>query len=146
MIATNVQLYNIENQPMRIVSDTSAIIAVIAGEPDKGRLVELTQGADLLAPPSLHWELGNALASQLRRGRLRFEEADALLRLYQRIPIQFVDVSLAAALEIADALEVYAYDAYMIACAQKYRAPLLTLDQALGRAAEAIGVEVLEVT
>ncbi len=130
---------------MRIVSDTSVIIAVIAGEADKARLIELTQGADLLAPPSLHWELGNALAAQLRRGRLDFLEAEAFLRSYQRIPIQFVDVSLTAALEIAEALGIYAYDAYMIACAQKYRIPLLTLDQALARAAAAIGVEVLEV-
>ena len=131
---------------MRIVSDTSVIIAVIAGEPDKERLVQVTQGVDLLAPPSLHWELGNALAAQLRRGRLKLEEAEALLRLYQRIPIQVVDVSLAAALEIAQTLGIYAYDAYMIACAQKYRVPLLTLDRSLARAGEEAGVEVLEVS
>ena len=129
---------------MRIVSDTSVIVAVIAGESEKARLIELTQGADLLAPPSLHWELGNALSAQLRRGRLKLEEAEAFLRLYQRIPIQFVEVSLVAALEIADEYKTYAYDAYMIACAQKYRAPLLTLDQALVRAGLEAGVEVLE--
>jgi predicted nucleic acid-binding protein len=40
---------------------------------------------------------------------------------------------------------IYAYDAYMIACAQKYRCPLLTLDKGLIRAAKEAGVEVLEV-
>jgi predicted nucleic acid-binding protein len=130
---------------MRIVSDTSVIVAVIAGESGKTRLIELTQGADLLAPSSLHWEMGNALSAQLRRGRLRLAEAEAFLRHYQRIPIQFVEVSLAAALEIAEEYNTHAYDAYMIACAQKYGAPLLTLDQALVRAGLYAGVEVLEV-
>lgn len=131
---------------MRIVSDTSVIVAVIAGEPDRDRLVELTQGADLIAPPSLHWELGNALAAQIRRGRLTLDQAERLLRIYQTIPIQFVEVSLAAALEIAEDRGIYAYDAYMIACAGKYRCPLLTLDKGLVRAAGEAGIDVMEVS
>jgi predicted nucleic acid-binding protein len=138
-------MYNNNGKMMRIVSDTSVVIAVIAGEPDRDRLIELTQGVDLLAPSSLHWEIGNALSSQLRRGRLTLQEAEGFLRAYQRIPIQFVEVSLSAALEIAEEQGVYAYDAYMIACAQKYRIPLLTLDQTMARAGKAAGVEVLEV-
>jgi predicted nucleic acid-binding protein len=130
---------------MRIVSDTSVIVAVIAGESDRKKLIELTQGADLVAPPSLHWELGNAMAAQIRRGRLTLDQAEQLLRLYQKIPIQFVEVSLAAALEIAQERGIYAYDAYMIACAEKYRCPLLTLDKGLVRAAQEAGIEVLEV-
>jgi len=131
---------------MRIVPDTSVIVAVIAGEPDRDRLIELTQGADLVAPPSLHWELGNALGAQIRRGRLTLDQAEHFLRLYQRIPIQFVEVSLAAALEIAQERGIYAYDAYMIGCAEKYRCPLLTLDKGLMRAAKEAGIEVLEVS
>jgi len=130
---------------MRIVSDTSVIVAVIAGEPDRERLIELTQNADLVAPPSLHWELGNALAAQIRRGRLTMAQADLFLRVYERIPIQFVEVSLTVALDIAKERGIYAYDAYMIACAQKYHCPLLTLDKGLVRAAKEAGVEVLEV-
>jgi len=130
---------------MRVVSDTSVIVAVIASEPDRERLIELTQGADLIAPPSLYWELGNALAAQIRRQRLTLDQAEHLLRLYQRIPIQFVEVSLAAALEIAQERGIYAYDAYMIACAEKYRCPLLTLNKGLVRAALETGIEVLEV-
>lgn len=131
---------------MRVVADTSVIVAVIAGEPDRDRLIELTQGADLIAPPSLHWELGNALAAQIRRGRLTLAQAEHLLRVYQTIPIQFVEVSLAAALEIAKARGIYAYDAYMIACAEKYRCALLTLDKGLIRAAEEAGIDVMEVS
>ena len=130
---------------MRVVVDTSAVVAVLAGEPTRAGLIESTRGADLLAPPSLHWEVGNALAAQMKRGRLGLDNANRFLRLYQRIPIQVVDVSLADGLELAQRYGLFAYDAYMLACAQKYRCPLLTLDQALARAAEAAGVEVVEV-
>ena len=128
---------------MQIVSDTSVIVAVIAGEPDRARLIEVTQDADLLAPQSLHWELGNALAAQIRRGRLTLDQAGRFLEVYDEIPIQFVDVSIGAALEIAEACGIYAYDAYMIACAQKYHCPLLTLDKGLIRAAKEVGAEVM---
>lgn len=130
---------------MRIVTDTSVIIAVIAGEPEKARLITLTEGAELLAPESLHWELGNALAAQLRRGRLEADQVPVLLRAYRQIPIQFVEVSIEAALEVSGDVGIYAYDAYMIACALKYRCPLLTLDRGLVSAAEQSGVEVMEV-
>ena len=130
---------------MQIVSDTSVIVAVIAGEPDRARLIEVTQDADLLAPQSLHWELGNALAAQIRRERLTLDQAEQFLKVYEEIPIQFVDVSIGAALEIAEACGIYAYDAYMIACAQKYHCPLLTLDKGLIRAAKEVGAEVMEV-
>ncbi len=74
-------------------NSTSVIIAVIAGEPEKARLITVTDGAELLAPESLHGELGNALAAQLRRGRLGGDVVPVLLRAYRQIPIQFVEVS-----------------------------------------------------
>lgn len=130
---------------MRIVVDTSAVIAVIAGEPEREILLDRTQGADLLAPESLHWELGNALAGQLRRNRLHLSDAREFIRRYLQIPIQFVEVALEAGLEIAAELGIYAYDAYMVACARKYRCPLITLDRGLQRAAGEADVEIVEV-
>ena len=130
---------------MRIVSDTSVIVAVIAGEPDRPKLIDLTEDADLLAPQSLHWEVGNALAAQIRRGRLTLDQAKRFIGVYEQIPIQFVEVSLGAALVIAKECGIYAYDAYMIACAEKYRCPLLTLDKGLIRAAREAGIDVMEV-
>lgn len=130
---------------MRLVVDTSVIVAVIAGEPTRDVLVNATSGADLLAPPSLHWELGNALTAQLRRGRLTLDQARKLVQSYASIPLQFADIPLESALEIAEKHGLYAYDAYLIACAEKYRCPLLTLDSGLERAAREAGVEVMEV-
>lgn len=49
-------------------------------------------------------------------------------------------------LRIADARRIYAYDAYLIHCAEKYGAPLLSLDRGLLAAARAQGVRVMEDT
>ena len=130
---------------MDIVVDTSAIIAVIANEPEKEALVELTTGADLIAPRSVHWEIGNAFSAMLRRERIKVEQAIQAVKLYQQIPIRFVDVELEETLVIANALGIYAYDAYLIRCALKYRAPLISLDRNLVNAAKEMKVKVIEV-
>ncbi len=44
---------------MDIVIDTSALIAVIVGEPERNRIVELTTGNTLIGPGSIPWEIGN---------------------------------------------------------------------------------------
>jgi predicted nucleic acid-binding protein len=43
------------------------------------------------------------------------------------------------------ALPVYAYDAYVIECARRYRTPLLSLDGGQVRVARSEGIEILEV-
>lgn len=130
---------------MNIVIDASVIIAVIANEPEKNTLIELTERADLIAPHSVHWEIGNAFSAMLRRERIRVEQALQAVRLYRRIPIRLVDVELEETLEIADALGIYAYDAYLIRCALKYRAPLISLDRNLVQAAKDMGTKIIEV-
>ncbi len=62
---------------MDVVIDTSAVIAVILGEPERDALIDMTDGVQLMAPPSLHWEVGNALAAMFRRGRARARAAGA---------------------------------------------------------------------
>ena len=130
---------------MDIVVDTSVIIATIANEPVKEQLIELTRGADLLAPHSVHWEIGNALSAMLRRRRITIDEAETALRMYRSIPVRFVDVELEDALRIADSLGIYAYDGYLIRCARKYNAPLISLDRRLVGSARQMKVKVLEV-
>jgi predicted nucleic acid-binding protein len=48
-------------------------------------------------------------------------------------------------LELADELGLYAYDAYLLRSAEKYRLPLLTLDARLIQAAKERKIQVLEV-
>jgi predicted nucleic acid-binding protein len=130
---------------MNLVVDTSVLIAVMTSEPERVRLVQLTQGADLLAPASVHWEVGNALAAMSKRKRLDADQLRPVIRAYEKIPIRFVDVDLQGSLEIAASHDLYAYDAYVIACARENRCKLISLDKGLLHAARAVGVGLLEV-
>ncbi len=130
---------------MNLVVDTSVLIAVIANEPGKPALVAQTQGADLFAPLSIYWEIGNAFSAMLKRQRITVEQAKAALEVYEQIRLNLMEVDLVQAVELASQLNIYAYDAYIIACAINQNCPLLSLDAGLVRAAKAAGVDVLEV-
>ena len=108
-------------------------------------LVESTRGASLLAPPSVHWEVGNAFSAMLKQKRVTLAEALKALEVDRRIPTPFAEVELDEALEVAGEASIYACDAYVIRCAQKYSAPPLTLDRELARAAIRVGVDVVDV-
>ena len=130
---------------MNVVVDTSVVVAVIANEPHRGTLIELTKGVELLAPASVHWEVGNAFSAMLKRSRIDLAQALRAIAAYHRIPIRFVDVELEETLEIAEQHAVYAYDAYLIRCALKFNAPLISLDKGLLQAAQSAGARVIEV-
>ena len=139
-----VQLYN-RRARVNIVVDTSVIIAVVTNEKIRRRLVTASRGADLIAPASLHWEIGNAFSAMFKRKKMNLGQAKKALRAYEKIPIQFSDVDLGGSLDLADHLSIYAYDAYVIQCAMKYKSPLLTLDRNLYRSAQRAGIAVIEV-
>ena len=130
---------------MQIIIDTSAIIAVLVNESSKPTIIQATQQTDLLAPPSIHWEIANAFSAMFKRDRLTLEEAFAAIEIYQQIPIRFIEIELEESLKIADELDIYAYDAYLLRGAVKYNLPILTLDQGLKERAEQLGVKVIEV-
>ncbi len=131
---------------MNIVVDASVIIAVIVDEPEKDILVELTKGANLIAPHSVHWEIGNAFSAMLKRKRIILNQGLKALEIYRKIPIRFLDVELEESLKIADRFGIYAYDAYLIRCALKYKSPLIALDQNLVSFAKQMNVSIMEVT
>ena len=121
-------------------------IAVITNENHKSQLIMLSKGADLLAPSSMPWEIANAFSAMFKRNRITLKKATAALAAYNQIPIRFYDVSLSRALDLAHRLNVYAYDAYVIACALKHSSPIVSLDNGLLDAAHRAGVETIEVT
>lgn len=130
---------------MDIVIDTSAIIAVITNEQHKSKLVSLTQGVNLIAPESLHWEIGNAFSAMLKRQRVTLQQASKAVSLYQKIPMRFINVELDLALELAAEYKIYAYDAYFIACAIQTQHSLLSLDKGLRDVAHRCGIKIIEV-
>ncbi len=130
---------------MDVVVDTSILIAVIANEPQRDTIIELTRGVDLLTPPSVHWEVGNAFCAMLKRNRITLAQALRALEVYAQIPIRYADAELEDSLTIAAQLNIYAYDAYLIRCALKYNAPLISLDKGLVTAAQQMKVKIIEV-
>jgi predicted nucleic acid-binding protein len=129
---------------VEIVIDTSAILAVIAEQPEKADLLRLTRGATLVAPASVHWEVGNALSAMFKRKALGIKDALQLLEAYAAIPIRMAEVGLKQAVELSARWNMYAYDAYVLACAMNQRAPLLTLDGGLAQRAHELKLDVLE--
>jgi predicted nucleic acid-binding protein len=129
---------------MDVVIDTSAVIAVVTNAPEKSALIAVTRDATLIAPPSVHWEVGNAFSAMVRRKRIDAAAAKHAIALYQSVPIRFVDIDLRASLDIALQHGLYACDAYLIQCAVATKAPLLTLDRSLRRVAIDAGSTLLD--
>jgi len=129
---------------MYITIDTSALIAVIGNEASKQKIIEITKGYSLCAPVSVHWEIGNAFSAMFKRQKSSIKLAKKALKEYKKIPIKFIDVPLDKTLEISHAQSIYAYDAYLIQCAQQTSTSLLTLDNQLKITAEKLDINILE--
>jgi len=130
---------------MNIVIDTSALIAVIAGEPERTKIIEITHGNTLIGPGSIPWEIGNAFTAMFKQDRLTLEEAQKGLSIFKSIPIRYVETDFSNAVKLSKEINIYAYDAYFLDCAIRYKSPLLTLDKKLKEAANHLAVQTLEV-
>lgn len=116
---------------MNLAVDTSIIIAVITNESHKKQLIKATSNVDLIAPSSLHWEIGNAFSAMFKRKKINIRQAISALEAYRQISLRFSDIELDVALELSNNLNIYAYDAYVIGCALKHNAALISLDDRL---------------
>ncbi len=130
---------------MEIVIDTSAIIAVLVGEPERDKIIALTTDHRLIGTGSIPWEIGNAFSAMLKRNRLELAEAKRGLVIFKQIEITFVTVDFSQAQALAKQSNSYAYDACFLDCAMSRNAPLLTLDQKLKNVAQSLGIQTLEI-
>jgi len=130
----------------KVVVDTSAVLAVLLSEPTRSAVIEATEGTSLLAAPSMPWEVGNALVALVRRRLADSRDAQRAWTAFVRVPVCYVEVDVPAAIKLAVDHRLYAYDAYVIEVARSAEAPLLSLDRMQRRVAEAVGVEVMELT
>ena len=130
---------------MDIVIDTSALIAVIVGEPEREKIIELTSGNTLIGPGSIPWEIGNAFSGMFKQNRLSLDEAKNGLTIFKSIPLRFIETNFFNTISLASQTNMYAYDAYFLDCALRFTIPLLTLDRRLKKAAQNLGIKTLEV-
>lgn len=128
---------------MDIVIDTSALIAVIVAEPEREAIVAATSGHTLIGPGSIPWEVGNAFSAMMKQRRVDVDGAQRGLEILASIPLRYVNVDMANVLAISAEVNAYAYDAYFLDCASRHSAPLLTLDRPLGRAADKLGIDLV---
>ena len=130
---------------MVLIIDTSVILAVLMNERSKPKLIKITKGNELIAPLSLHWEIGNAFSAMFKRKIINIESAKKALEYYLMIPIRLVDVDLMNSIEIANKFGIYAYDAYFLECAKQFNTPLVTLDNRLMKKAKQMNIKIMEV-
>ena len=130
---------------MKIIVDTSIVMAVLLNEETRGRIIDITSDAEIIAPQSVHWELGNALSANVKRHRLSADQALHVINKYQQMSIRYVDVYLYDAIQLSNKYNIYAYDAYLLQCAKETSSSLMTLDQRMIELAKEAGITVLEV-
>jgi predicted nucleic acid-binding protein len=102
-------------------------------------------GNTLVGPGSIPWEIGNAFSAMFKQSRLKLEEAQKGLEIFESIPIQYIKPDFVNAMKISKQANIYAYDAYFLDCASRYKAPILTLDRKLRSVAQKIKVAIVEV-
>jgi predicted nucleic acid-binding protein len=129
---------------MRIIADSNIFIAVALNEPEKRRIIRLTEGSDLIAPEMLPYEIGNALTAMLKKNVLKANEIVQTWEIIQNISVDLRQINIKSALRIAAKFGIYAYDAYFLECALSLRSPLLSLDHGMKRIAREMSITVLE--
>ena len=129
---------------MKIIADTNTFIAVALNEPEKAKIIQLTEGHDLIAPDVLPFEIGNALTAMMKINALKKEEVESAWEIVQQIPVDLRHTDIKSALSIAIKYNLYAYDAYFLKCAENLHSPLLTLDLGMQRVAREMRITILE--
>jgi predicted nucleic acid-binding protein len=130
---------------MQIVVDASVIVAVLLNESTKESIIKITEDAEIVSPASLPWEVGNALSSSVRKQRITPEQALLAAREYLKIDVRLIDMDLEQAIQISNRYNIYAYDAYVLSCADRLRSPLLCIDKFMSVLAKGMGIELIEV-
>lgn len=115
--------------------------------PETDRLLEQLRGGGAWAPNLWHLEVGNMLIQAERRGRITAAQVTTCLERLSHLPITTDAETPARAfreiLTLARAQTLTTYDAAYLELAIRQGAPLATRDNALIRAADAVGVETL---
>jgi predicted nucleic acid-binding protein len=127
--------------PARVsVVDASALAAIIFKEPEGEKVARRLEGARLVAPALLGFEIVNACLTKLRRhAELRADILRAFL-LQGGLLIESAEVYHTSVFIIAEQFRLTGYDASYLWLAQRLGGELVTLDRPLGRAAAALGL------
>jgi predicted nucleic acid-binding protein len=129
---------------MEILLDASAIMAVIADEPESEIVINHTRNAIIVSPNIVSFEIANGLTKMMKRKNIDTKEKMiALIKNFQRIPIKTIEVDLEKSLEIAWNYKIYVYDSIYLEIAKRLNLPLLTFDGGMTRIGKELGIAIL---
>ena len=129
---------------MKIVIDTSAVMAVLLHENKHDELLNVTYGAELYAPQIMQAEIGNAVSSLMKKDLITLKQGTMIVKSASNIPISYQEIDIFAALELCYEYKIYAYDAYFLALSRRMNFPLLTLDKGMKHVAQMINIKCIE--
>ena len=135
---------------MSLVLDASLALAWYfqdEASPATDRVLDRVVETGALVPSLWRLEIANGLQVAVRRGRISAAYRDASLSDLMQMQI-VTDLETdahawSATLRLAEKHELTLYDAAYLELAQRRRLPLATLDRALGRSAEKLGLVIL---
>lgn len=129
---------------MKIVIDTSCVLAVLLNEGSRNAIIKSTIGSQLYSPDIMFAELGNALSAMFKKNRIQIYHAHDALMKFQSLPISFKPINVSKALEISYSYKIYAYDAYFLELCLRQNLSLLTLDSSMNEIARKLHINIIE--
>ena len=113
---------------MKLVLDTSVVVALLASDEEQDHFLDIISKYDYVCSTSIVPELGNAVSAMFKRGRINLNQGLAIVDGFSKLDIQLVDLNLTRAVEISNSYHIYAYDAYVLECAERLQIGFVTLD------------------
>ena len=120
-----------------VVTDASALAALVFGEPGGSEIADQLEGRRLFAPTLLPYELASVCLKKVRRAPERRRELVEALGLLSRLDLRQVQVSELEIVRSAAETGLTVYDAAYLWLAEELGAELITLDVELARVADA---------
>jgi predicted nucleic acid-binding protein len=111
-----------------VVTDASAIAALVFVEIEADAVANRLGSADLAAPMLLSYEIANVARVKLRRRLITRAAAESALALFGRLDVRLHAVDAAATFAVASETGPTAYDAAYVWLACALHADLVTLD------------------
>ena len=130
---------------MEIVVDASVFISIILNEPEKQKIIALTDGAEIIAPDTISFEICNAFTRMYKKKRLNEKQILQSFSLFNSIPLHTFTSDMTKILQLSCKYNLYAYDACYLALADRLSLSLLTLDNPMKAAARNMGIAIIEV-
>ena len=131
---------------MDILLDASAILAIILNEPNKDKVIKLTENAIVISSEVISFEVGNALVNLYRKQKITGDGVVEAYKNYTLLSLNIIKVNIENALKIACKYNIYAYDAYYLEIADRLKIPLITFDSSMKRVGLDLQINILEET